>query len=359
MLKTLDVLIGLTVIVLALSMAVTIVTQAVTAIFNTRGRHLRRGLSDLLQQLSPDLGASSSKEIATSILTHPLVSGSSILFTGKARLGNVIHRDEFTKLLMALGGGHSPLEEPARRALQTALTANGVSNPDEVLGHIRELALELEQQSPDVSHVIRQNQAILHVARSELVAKINNWFDQTMDRTSQRFTASTRAVTFAGAFLVAFGLQVDTTTLVNRLAADDELRAQLVADARQLYDTAAAGTTGATGTPEEQMSRRYRAVLSTTGIMTLPSVETWRGGFNTVSVFGLLLTAFLLSLGAPFWYKTLGRLLQLRSVLAAKEDGHRRDRQMSDSAAAATSGSPPGRTQAALIGERGDLTAVG
>ena len=358
MLKTLDVLIGLTVIVLALSMAVTILTQAVTAIFNTRGRHLRRGLSDLLQQLSPELRAPLSKEIASTILTHPLVSGSSVVLTEKARLGTVIHRDEFTTLLMALGGGQSPLSEPARRALQTALTANGISNPDEVLGHIRELALQLEQQSPEVSHGTRQNQAILHVARSELVARINSWFDQTMDRTSQRFTASTRAITFAGAFLVAFGLQVDTTSLVNRLAADDELRAQLAADARQLYDAESAGTALVTGTAEEKMSRKYRAVLSTTGIMTLPSLETWRAGFSTVSVFGLLLTAFLLSLGAPFWYTTLGRLLQLRSVLAAKEDGQRRARQMSDAAEAALRASPPGRTPAG-IGERGDLTAVG
>jgi hypothetical protein len=49
-LKTVDVLIGLTVIILALSMAVTVITQTITTIINTRGRHLRRGLVDLLQQ---------------------------------------------------------------------------------------------------------------------------------------------------------------------------------------------------------------------------------------------------------------------------------------------------------------------
>ena len=78
--------------------------------------------------------------------------------------------------------------------------------------------------NPEISHVVRQNVAILQQAESDFVAKINNWFDQRMDRTSQRFTASTRAITFAGAFIVAIGLQVDALSLVNRLSADDKLR---------------------------------------------------------------------------------------------------------------------------------------
>ena len=53
MLKSLDILIGLVVVLLALSMAVTVVTQALTSIMNSRGRHLKRGLQDLLQQLIP------------------------------------------------------------------------------------------------------------------------------------------------------------------------------------------------------------------------------------------------------------------------------------------------------------------
>ena len=80
-----------------------------------------------------------------------------------------------------------------RRALTQALTANGVENPAEVLKNVRPMAMQLERSSPELSHMARQNLAILHAAESELVAKINNWFDQTMDRTSQRFTASTRA----------------------------------------------------------------------------------------------------------------------------------------------------------------------
>src|SRR5688572_133478 len=102
-------------------MAVTVVTQTFTTIVNSRGRHLRRGLVDLLQQLDPQLNAALSKKVATGILSHPLVSGSNTLMSatggtgtlaallnglrrlmGGPRLGNVVHREEFTKLLMGL-----------------------------------------------------------------------------------------------------------------------------------------------------------------------------------------------------------------------------------------------------------------
>ena len=50
-----------------------------------------------------------------------------------------------------------------------------------------------------------------------------------------------------------------------------------------------------------------------------------------MSFFGVMITALLLSLGAPFWYGALGKLLQLRSVLAVKDDAQRLERQSSES----------------------------
>jgi hypothetical protein len=356
MLKSLDILIGLTIVLLALSMAVTMITQAVTTVLNSRGRHLRRGLVDLLQQLDPALTEALSQSIATGILTHPLVSGSKTpvaagspidsvtsvidrirLKIGGPRLGNVIHREEFTKLLMALaaGQGTGQLQSAAKDALMKALKENGVDDPEKKLKDIRQVALRLEKSAPELSHMARQNLAILEAAESDLVAKIHNWFDQTMDRTAQRFTASTRAITFVGALLVAFGLQIDTPALVNRLAADDKLREQFVTEAKALYADQkamdeAARQTAAQPDPEE-MARKYRVFLATNGLITFPSVgRQWIESYRNVSLFGVLMTALLLSLGAPFWYSLLGRLLQLRSVLALKDDAQRAERQLRD-----------------------------
>jgi hypothetical protein len=420
-------------------MAVTVITQTITTIINSRGRHLRRGLVDLLQQLDPELNEKLSKDVATTILEHPLVSGSQSSLIGGLvgpRLCNVVHREEFTKLLMALasGQGSSTLDSTAKAALVKALENNGVKNPGQKLKDIRDIALQIERSSPELSNIARQNLAILHAAQSDLVAKINGWFDQTMDRTSQRFTASTRVITFAGAFIVAFGLQVDTPAIVNRLSMDDQLRGQLVADAAKVYDEhvkreqqlqtqsaqqeqqpqqSAGGNTAGTppvdatpGSPtpsptppadpatastpsspggpapdaetakaaeereavtftkeQTDLADKHRAMLSAAGLIRLPSSgQPWLDGFNANSILGMLLTALLLSLGAPFWYSMLGQLLQLRSVLAAKDDKQRAERQMDETASAPSRGTAaPAQSAAAAIlaGERGDLSAIG
>jgi hypothetical protein len=61
-------------------------------------------------------------------------------------------------------------------------------------------------------------------------------------------------------------------------------------------------------------------------------VQRW-GQINAV---GVLITSLLLTLGAPFWYSALGRLLQLRSILAAKDDEQRNARQSSRGTPAGT-----------------------
>ena len=360
MLKSLDVLIGLVVVLLALSMAVTVVTQALTSILNSRGRHLKRGLQDLLQQLDPALSATISEAIATKVLTHPLVSGSNTpiasegamawlrQIVGGRRYGNVIHREEFTKLLLALAGGEGSarLDDTARDALTQALTRNGVADPAGTLAAVRRFALELERTSPALANTARQNLAFLHAAPSDLVAKINSWFDQTMDRTSQRFTASTRAITFAVAFLVAFGLQVDTPSLANRLAMDDTLREAFVQQAHAMNASQGAPAASAQAAPSSAAAAQtieadYRAFLADNGIIRLPSHRGYWTGYRSLSaVFGMLVTALLLSLGAPFWYGMLARLLQLRSALAFKEDQQRSERQAATTPSALQGGAP-------------------
>ena len=209
------------------------------------------------------------------------------------------------------------------------------------------MAMQLERSAPEISNMARQNMAILHAAETDLVAKINNWFDQTMDCTSQRFTASTRLVTFAGAFLVAFGLQVDTPALVNRFSADDALREAFVEEAQALYrdhkELQQAEQQGR-ALPDPDVVGRSRVqdwvFLATNGVITLPSTAGWRAGFANTSLFGMLITALLLSLGAPFWYGALGKLLQLRSALAVKDDAQRLERQLSEPSAKTSAASP-------------------
>ena len=102
MLKTLDILIGTTTVLLAFAMAVTVLTQAITNIFSRKGAYLKDGLSSLLHQLGISTPAVA-QEIADAILKHPMISEGTGL-GGKVKLGTVIHRDSTTP---TVGGGGS------------------------------------------------------------------------------------------------------------------------------------------------------------------------------------------------------------------------------------------------------------
>ena len=345
MLKSLDVLIGLTVIMLVLSMGVTMLTQFVTTVLNSRGRHLKRGLVDLLNQMDPALaqkvGAAQQSfagRIADAVLTHPLISS-----TGRS-LGSVVHREELTRLLLYFADDSATLEQDVKAELKQALVRNGIPDPSGTLRKIRDASLQLETDNPRLAVDVRQTMAILQEARSDFTAKINNSFDQAIDRVAERFTASTRAITFVAGLLVAAALQVDAVDLVNRLSADDMLRQAFVTQAASLRGTvstgnpaqaAGAGSTNAVSPRQaaptaEGIDVQYMAFLADNGLIAVARTRSqWMKRWGEINLVGVLVTSLLLSLGAPFWYSALGRLLQLRSVLAAKDDLQRNARQAS------------------------------
>jgi hypothetical protein len=324
MLKSLDVLIGLTVIMLALSMGVTMLTQFATTVLNSRGRHLKRGIMDLLNQIDPALarkaGAaeeSLASKVADAVLTHPLISA-----TGR-RLGTVVHREELTRLLLWLTDDSAELAPDAKAELKQVLARNGIADPAATLKRVRQASLNLETNKPELAVNVRQTMAILQEASSDFVAKINNSFDQAIDRVSQRFTTHARAITFVAGLLIAVALQVDTIGVVNRLSADDMLR--------QAFVTAAARQTALPAARDSSVGEldvQYMSFLAENGLVATPrSPREWMKRWDQVNIVGVLITSLLLSFGAPFWYSALGKLLQLRSVLAVKDDEQRKARQ--------------------------------
>jgi hypothetical protein len=357
--KSLDVLIGLSVIMLVVSMTVTMLTQAVTSLFNSDGNRLSDGLCSLLVQVDPKLSGIA-EDLTVAILTHPLIADS------RGRLGSVIHRDEFTKLILdlAAGTGAKQSQEDSRKTLIEILKSNGIAEPGSVLDKIRMAAMKLEQEHPDWASSFCHDTAILQEASSQFVAKINGMFDQTIDRVSSRFTASARVVTFVSALGVALVLQLDTVGIINSLWMSDSLRGHLVnvatnseqtksnalasvpqADAgatstvvpalpsAQPIANAATSAKAATPRSRDNLNRNVQDLreLASRSLLTLPETNfsAWWTAWRDVKIPGVILSALLLSLGAPFWYNTLKTLLGLREKIASKDEAQRVNRQTS------------------------------
>ncbi len=341
MLKTIDVLIGLSVIMLLMSMIVTVITQFITTVLNSRGKHLQQGVADILQQVAPTMKRQIAERISQAVLSHPLISDSS------GRLGSVIHREELTKLLLELASNDGPqeLDKDLKAALQTALVNTGVCRagaPAEVdeqiksiIKNVGSLALQLELSHPELTNNERARIAFLKEANSAFLAKINLWFDQTIDRVADRFTLHTRYVTFTAALLLALVIQLDTAALVSRLASDDALRNSLVAQAQKVPQP---GGQKLQLTDTEIQNIHDLMTNNLVGVPTSWSdwINRWSVDNSAMKTVGILLSAVLLSLGAPFWYAALQNLIRLRSLIAVKDDQQRRERQLSIPTATAT-----------------------
>jgi hypothetical protein len=349
-LKTLDVVIGLTVVLLIFSMAVTVITQALTSLVGRRGRHLKAGLADLLEQLGiPSREAS--EKIAESLLRHPMIA------EGRRKLGTVIHREEFTKLLLdfASGSGPATLDTEHQAALKKVIADAGISDPGQTLKNVRAMALQLEVSNPELSNHMRDALALLHEASSDFVAKVNSWFDQTIDRVSQRFTHYTHWITMAVAVGVVVVVQLDIVAIADRLWIDDQFRSTIVTDATMDFSQKTA--------TDKVDPRPYYDLLNNTALITLPLDANWVKRIADVrKIPGMFLAVLLISLGAPFWYNALKDLLRLRSVLAKKDDDQRAERQLAPPEAGTKPSAATGTgipAPAWLKGERGEITAVG
>ncbi len=412
MLKTLDILIGVATVMLLFSMAVTIVTQFVAKLMQSRGKNLLEGLAGLLKQIDPNIGKEVAGKIAETLLKHPLVA------EANGKLGEVIHREEFTTLLMGLSAGESAatLEPVAKKALDDLLAKNGITDPAGTLKNIRAAALQLEALRPDLANDVRHGMAILQEAKSQFVAKVHGWFDQTVDRVSSRFTVTARIITFVAALIIAVTVQLDTFALVNRLSVDDQFREAVKGSADKVMKDALAAnqasgspnatstasptptpvaalttpassptaTPAATATPTSSnpgasgtstsptptpmptppqtaasAQSQYYTLLSTAGLVTLPTdFGTWWDKLNWAKIPGILLSALLLSLGAPFWYGRLQDLLKLRSVVAQNDATQRCIRQTTQTPGDG-SGTPTAVVNVGMGGEQGDVNAVG
>lgn len=482
MLKSLDILIGLSVVMLIVSMAVTLINQAILSAIAARGRCLQEGLADLLQHLDTTMPRQTAEDIAAMVLTEPNIRRTKLgpllgsLFP-YLQFGEVIHREELTKILLDYGARQNEIKERLnalekaiagnvngaeqqkvadavetlccatksitgvwRERLQeiekileeingtkdqgrqtlalnkldemltvilgplgkmaAALNDNGIPEPGKTLDNVRMMALQMEKDNPELASSVNQNAALLQEASSPFLAKINLAFDQTMDRVSARFTGTARVVTLFSAVVVAVALQLDAINIVNHLAVDDKLREGLVLQATKIMQdedlkkavqpTADSGSFAgpapahaavaggsdptkeaqpgkpaqATGSASdakdaEVKTRYYMNFLAEQGLLKIPTgwadwLTQWNGGH----IPGVLLSILLLSLGAPFWYKAIAKLLQLRSVLAQKDDEQRSTRQTTQTPETTPKPGPPAASPPSPQGERGDLKAT-
>lgn len=200
-------------------------------------------------------------------------------------------------------------------------------------GHTKETLLVLvEKTRREVVEVEHQAEAFRR--------NLENWFNDAMDRVGGWYKRWTQRVLLILATLLVLAANADTVMLVQQLSANSALRASLVAAAEDAVRTLPrpGGAEPEAAAPEsdiktggakrDETSIQY--VLQKTQSLQLPvgwsfdpndpryfqSPEFSRdfAGWAFYKIFGLLVSILAVSMGAPFWFDTLSKFVNLRSA---------------------------------------------
>ena len=297
--EVLDVALGLIFIYLVLSLICSAVCEAIEAVLKSRSLYLKRGIQELLNDPS-------GKTLVAELYSHPLVCS---LFPGQydpAKKGNLpsyIPPGNFALALMDIAGiaksAKSAAGSPGADAIRSALEAYSSKNP------------AVSQALLTLAHT---SDFDLNRMRSAIEA----WYNSSMDRVSGWFKRRTHWVVLALGLIIAAGINADTILITNSIATDKSLRESLVAaasvEAKQSEGAASKGF-------EADIQRIREAGLplgwssSTTDSRHVP--QTWHEWL--MKIFGLVLTAFAISLGGPFWFDLLNQFMVVRSTIKPQE----------------------------------------
>ncbi len=297
----LDVALGLVFLYTLLSLVTTSVTEGFANLLSARSRALERWLAHMLDD-SCDGGGRRGREVVDQMLAHPLIRGLRPrgLRARQAHSPDYIPPQTFTAVLLeTLGPPTRPGSEVSRRPRDLAELEASIAAIDEG-SPLRKLLLNLITPARD----LREAEQI-----------ISAWFEAAMDRLRGWYARRSQLAAFGFAALLTWMLNADSLMLANALWHDAELRAAVVARAEVIAD----GDAGAPPSTAEFADEL--AQLRTISGFPLGWVEAGKPDLRAVptttvgwaeKLLGFALTVLATTLGAPFWFGLLSRVVEIR-----------------------------------------------
>ncbi|MFL5382219.1 MAG: hypothetical protein ACJ8GN_06860 [Longimicrobiaceae bacterium] len=339
-LEILDVVVGLAFVYLLLSLVCSAINEYVSALLNLRGRALIQGIEQLLDDAKDP-------HLKSDVLNHRLIrSMYNRSVFGRERKPSYIPARSFAMALL------DSIENPSARAAAASSAAAGGSPPRDEPGHearsIREImdllkddALadvvqtfgEVAEDAADAAPLPRSARrsvtSAIATSRTELQKlhdSVEVWFNNAMDRVSGAYKRRAQMWLFLIGLVVAVLMNADTVGMWRQLSSNQQLRDSLAktavdqlpsltatvrpdstvvldpAHAKAVYDSAMAQL-------DRSQLRFGWSAADAQGIWVGP-----RAAPALRKLLGLLITAVALSLGAPFWFDLLNKIVNIRAT---------------------------------------------
>jgi hypothetical protein len=315
----LEVAMGIIFVFILVSTICTAIREGIEARLKTRAAYLEQGIRQLLQDPA-------GSGLAKSVYNHPLIYG---LFNSDYKPGEnsgtpkVLAKGDNLPSYIPAKNFAAALLDIAAHADKTDAAAASASSPvvslDDIRGNIAKIGNEKVQRI--LLNAIDTAQGDINKAQ----ANVEAWFDSGMDRVSGWYKRSTQWIIFIIAVLMTLLLNINTITITNYLIKNDTARKMLVAEA----ETAAKDTTKY---KDANGGKNYDTAKADLENLKLPigwaKVESayitpdqgfglWNGILGPL--LGWAITALAATLGAPFWFDILNKVMVIRSTVKPNE----------------------------------------
>jgi hypothetical protein len=314
--EILDVAIGVVFVFVIVSLICTAVREGLEGWLKTRATHLEQGIRHLLHDRD-------AQGLARHVFEHPLIFG---LFPGRydpqvksgswpmaltrgRNLPSYVPSRNFALALMDIAARGPDTDEV------NSDSATEVISLDAVRANIRNLG------NPAVQRVLLMAIDTAQGDFERAVSNVEAWYDSGMDRVSGWYKRSTQWILFAIGLFMAVALNVNTVGIADYLYQQKAAREALVAAAQSA------------GRDQNYLDQNYNSLRNRLQELQLPigwsNVSLLRRdagatpeptGWEWLEVLaGWLVTAFAATLGAPFWFDLLNKIMVIRSTVKPHE----------------------------------------
>jgi hypothetical protein len=339
-----DIAMGLVFVYVLISLTCTAANELLASAVAWRARNLAEGLRNLLNGpdsakrgpgLKTDAGGGAGT-LAQELFDHPLMQG----LYRRNRPPSYIPSRTFALVLLDIVFRKQGQRPTTIEGIRKAVTDSHVSDH---MKRVLYLLIDDTAIAVETGLKLKENGVLdagkLETAAIQLQQKVEVWFNDSMERVSGWYKRKVQALTFVVAAVLTIALNVDSVAIVKALSADSTLRESIVAQAEKLAEQPpayvilpASGQTAPTAAPQDPAAAtdaafvRLQEHIATLKDSALPigwteATAIPRTGRDwLLKVLGLLLTMGAASLGAPFWFDVLNKIVTIRSVGKAPEE---------------------------------------
>lgn len=289
----LQVVIGIIFVLLLLSLLATTVMELLASIFSLRGKNLEKALKNMLA--STDLDERILQQFKDNALYKQLSSR-----TGKRT--------------------YSPPSYMGSESFQSILFEVILGGKNVTIGNIKERLSEIENE--DLQKVLSQLMREAEDHLDTFKGKVQGWYDNIMDRASGWYKKSTQKILIVLGLIIAVVFNADTISIYEHLESSPESLERLVSLAETFVEEREGQSLTATDVEFNEAYTNLKSLIN----KEINQIQSLGLGWNKVNlteidqrgwvikVLGWIVTALAISLGAPFWFDLLRKVVNIRNA---------------------------------------------